>query len=82
MIDFTPVYILILVFSLIAVVLLVFFVRKNKKQQRLSPLAGVAFAFVVAAIIFSGEGRALGYSLTGIGIVIALIDIVLKLKKK
>ncbi len=60
---------------------LVFFVKKNKKEKRLTPLEGIALAFVLAGIIF-GDDRLAGYSLIGSGVLLAVIDIFIKLKKK
>jgi hypothetical protein len=81
-INFTSVYILILVFALVTVVILIFSIRKNDRQQRFTPLAGIAFAFIIASIVFSDSGRILGYTLMGIGIVVAIVDIFLKLHGK
>jgi hypothetical protein len=44
-------------------------------------LAGLAFAFIIAGIIF-GDSRLVGYSLIGVGDLIAIMDIVIKLKKR
>ena len=81
MANLTSFYILILVFALVAVVLAVFLIRKNKKQQRLSVLAAVSFAFIIASITLS-ESRIMGYSLMGIGVALAVVDIIVKLKVK
>ncbi len=43
----------------------------------LTPLASVAFALVLAGIIF-GENRAVGYSLIGVGVAVAIADMYLK----
>ena len=51
------------------------------RGKRLSALAGLAFAFVIVGMVF-GDDRSIGYSLIGIGIIIAIIDMVLKPKKK
>ncbi len=56
------------------VAILVFLVRGKRVENRMTPLAGLAFAFVVAGILF-GEDRLVGYGLMGIGIVLALADI-------
>ncbi|MFH1522045.1 MAG: hypothetical protein ABIF18_03730 [archaeon] len=53
--------------------------RKDKKKERFSPLAGIAFAFVVAGIAF-GENRLVGYSLMGIGIILAIINAIIHRK--
>jgi heme A synthase len=51
---------------------LVFFY--NRKERRLSRLAGLAFAFVIAGI-FLGGLRVIGYSLLVVGVILAVIDI-------
>lgn len=43
----------------------------------MTPLASSAFTFVFAGILF-GENRLIGYSLMGVGIILALIDMVNK----
>ncbi|HET6947538.1 MAG TPA: hypothetical protein VFJ45_06980 [bacterium] len=70
------VYIAIAIASL-AVVAIVVFTKKGAPGQRLSPLAGVSFALVVAGIVF-GEDRVLGYGLMGAGVLLALYDALLK----
>ncbi len=67
-------------FKIVAIVVLVAlaiiaFVRgRREAHNRLSPLAGLAFAFVVAGIVF-GSDRLIGYSLMGIGVIMAVYDI-------
>jgi len=79
--DVSQIYIIIAVVVLLVIVAVVFFKRKNKKKERLSPLAGVALGFILAGIFFSGN-KWISYSLMGIGIIIAIVDIVLKEKFK
>lgn len=64
----------------IIVLFLVFFIRKNNKSEKLTPLAGLSFAFILAGIIF-GEDGITRYSFLGIGVLFAAIDIIRKLKK-
>lgn len=59
---------------LASIALLLFFVGKSKKGNRLTPLAGLAFGFVLAGIVF-GDDRLIGYSLLGIGVILSVIDI-------
>ncbi len=59
----------------------VFFLRKGQPAKKLSRLAALAFAFVLAGIIFS-ENRWVGYGLMGIGIILAIIDIIKNKKNK
>lgn len=71
----SQIYILIsIAILLIIAVIFVFFIKKGKKKKKLTPLAGLSFGFVLAGIIF-GDNRIIGYSLIGIGIVLAVIDI-------
>lgn len=76
--EASQIYILISVIVLLIIAILVIFVKK-KKQKRLTPLASLALAFVLAGIFF-GDSRLVGYSLIGIGVLLALIDIVKKSK--
>jgi len=52
---------------------------KSRKDRKFTPLAGLAFAFILAGIIFSDD-RLIGYSLIGVGVILAVIDIFKKLK--
>jgi chromate transport protein ChrA len=81
MVDIAPMYIAISIIALLIIAALVFFVKKNKKQKRLSTLAGLSFAFIIAGIVF-GDDRLIGYGLIGVGIILAVVDIIMKLKKK
>jgi uncharacterized membrane protein len=60
------------VFACIAV--LAFFVGKNRSENKLTPLAGLAFGFVLAGILF-GDDRLIGYSLMGIGVILGVVDV-------
>jgi FtsH-binding integral membrane protein len=68
-------YILVSIITLFVVAILVFLLARSGQRNRLTPLAGIAFAFVLAGILF-GENRLVGYSLMGIGIVLAIADMV------
>ena len=74
-------YILLSIVVLLVVAMLVFIIGKNRSQNRLTPLAGLAFGFIIAGVLF-GENRLLGYGLMGIGLVIAVIDIYTRGKAK
>jgi hypothetical protein len=73
-------YIAIAVLVLLVIAALMFFVRRSKNQGRLSPLAAIAMLLVFTAIIF-GEDRLMGYSLIAAGVLLAVVDLVLKSKK-
>jgi len=72
--DNYQVYIIISILILAIIAILMVFVIKNKPGARLSKLTALAFAFIIAGIIF-GEDRLVGYSLIGIGVILALVDI-------
>ena len=69
----TTVYIAAAIAVLALVLLAVFVVSKGGREKRLTPLAGLAFAFVLAGIIF-GENRLIGYAFLGAGVLLALVD--------
>lgn len=70
----SPIYIVITIVVLIVVAILAFILGRREPHNRLTPLAGLAFAFVVAGIFFAGN-RPAGYGLMGIGVILAVIDI-------
>jgi hypothetical protein len=80
-VNTSQIYIAVSITVLAVVALLVFLVSKNRKENRLTPLAGLAFAFVVAGILF-GDDRLVGYSLLGVGVLLAVIDLVNRSRRK
>jgi len=81
--DASQIYILFSIIVLLIIAILMVFMRKNsknKKKKTFTPLAGLAFGFILVGIIF-GDSKIIGYSLIGIGVILAIIDIVRKLKK-
>ena len=70
----TPPFFIAVVIVILAVVALLVFRAGKRGRNRLTPLAGLAFAFVVAAVLF-GENRVIAYSLMGVGVVLAVVDI-------
>ncbi|MFA5833827.1 MAG: hypothetical protein WDA22_10170 [Bacteroidota bacterium] len=79
--DISIIFIPILLATLIIIAILFFVINKHKGQNKFSPLGGLAFGFVLAGL-FTGDDRFIGYSLLGIGILLAGIDIVRKLRHK
>lgn len=67
----SQIYIIISIVALIFVVIL--FLAARRKGKKLTPLVGFAWALVLAGIIF-GEDRLIGYSLIGVGVALAVID--------
>lgn len=79
--NLSQIYIAMSIVVLAVVSILVFVVSKNKNEKRLSPLASFAFAFVLAGILF-GENRFIGYGLMGIGVTLAVVDMLSKSKAR
>lgn len=71
------IYIAIAIIALALIALALFFISRKKGSNKFTPLAGTAFGFVIAGIIF-GENRLIGYGLIGIGVTLAIIDAFLK----
>jgi RsiW-degrading membrane proteinase PrsW (M82 family) len=65
--------ILIAIVALAIVALLVFVVKGKRQEKTLSPLAGLAFGFILAGILFTSE-RLISYGLMGIGVALAVVD--------
>lgn len=70
------IYLAIVILAGLAIAMDLVFVY-TKKKRRISRLAGLAFAFVIAGIFLGGQ-RLIGYSLLGVGIILAIIDILRK----
>lgn len=69
------IFIAIFILVLVLLILFVFFNPFKNRNKKLTPLASVAFAFVLTGIFF-GEDRILGYSLIGMGVILAIADII------
>jgi asparagine N-glycosylation enzyme membrane subunit Stt3 len=76
----SQVFIAIAVLALLVIAVLFFLVKKEPGHKPLTPLASLAFACLIAGMVF-GENRLLGYSLFGAGVVLAALDAVNKMKK-
>lgn len=79
--DPSQTYIATSIVVLAIVALLVFLVNKNRKDKKPTPLASIAFGFILVGLLF-GENRMVGYSLIGFGVILAVADMVKKLKSK
>ena len=73
----TQIYIAVAIIALALIALALFFISRKKVSYKFTPLAGTAFGFVIAGIIFS-ENRLIGYGLIGIGVTLAIIDVIMK----
>ncbi len=70
----TLTYVLIAVVLLdVAITCVVFFVNKQRSENRLTPLTSVAVALVLAGMLIGSE-TPIGYVLAGLGALLALVD--------
>ena len=74
--DASQIFILIAIVTLAAIAALWFFVIRKHGPKPLSPLSGIAFAFVIAGIVFGDQPHWLGYVLIGIGVAVAIADMI------
>ena len=81
MINTPEVYIVISIVVLLAIAVIVIFVRKKQVKPR-SSLAMLGMTFVVLGIIFISEGRLISYSFMGAGVLVSVIDIIRNRKYK
>jgi hypothetical protein len=73
----SQVFIALSIAALAVIAALVFLVGKSSRETKLTPLAALAFALVVGGIAFGGD-RVVGYSLMGIGVLLAVVDMLRK----
>ena len=76
----TQVYIALSILIIVALTT-IFILRRRQAPQSLSPLSSLAFGFVLAGI-FMSEERFLAYGLMGIGIILAVVDMLQQRKGK
>ena len=77
----SQIFIVVSIVVLAVIALFAVLAGKNKKDKKLTPLAGLAFGFILAGIIF-GDNRLFAYSFIGVGVILAIIDIFRKLKSR
>jgi len=71
-------FIIITIMAILIVAMLVFIKAKRRRQNQIRLLVGLAFSCIVAGILF-GENRYSGYGMMAMGVIVALIDILLRL---
>jgi len=76
----SQIFIAVSVVVLACIALLVFFAGKSRRENRLTPLASLAFGFSLAGILF-GDDRLIGYSLLGIGVILGVVDMLRRSKR-
>jgi len=72
--NISQMYIAAAIVVLMILALLVCVFSKNRKATRLTPLASLAFGFILAGILFS-DNQPIGYGLMGVGVLLAVVDI-------
>ena len=77
----SQIYIAISIATIAVIAVLLYRKGWRKEQKGLTPLAGLAFGFILAGILFSEE-RFVSYSLMGVGVVLAVVDIINQTKRK
>jgi len=77
----SQIFIAVSIVVLACIALLVFFVGKSRRENRLTPLASLAFGSCLAGILF-GDDRLVGYGLMGIGVVLGIVDMLRRPKSE
>ena len=76
----SQIYIAVIIIVLVIIAIQIFLLRGNKRTKKLSPIAGLAFGFMLIGLYF-GEDQLIGYSMMGFGLVLAIIDIFMKYRE-
>jgi hypothetical protein len=79
--NLSEAYIFTAIAALAVIAILMIWIKPAGKPRNISPLASLAFAFIIAGILF-GEEHWLGYELMGIGVLLAIIDIAIKYRAR
>ena len=78
----TSFILLTIVILLIISILLVITSKNNGSNAKpLTPVAGLAFAFILMGVILT-DNRLIGYGFMTVGVILAIVDIIIKLRKK
>jgi len=72
--DFPQTYIIIATTVFIIILWVIFLIRKQKPNLKITQLDSLSFAFIITGIIYSGN-ILFGYSLIGIGIILSMFNI-------
>jgi uncharacterized membrane protein YedE/YeeE len=75
------IFLIISTIAILTAVAFLFLIKKGEHRNKLSSLGGLAFALIIAGILF-GENRFIGYGLMAVGVVLSIIDIFIKAKDK
>jgi hypothetical protein len=79
--NISQMYLIVSIVVLAVIVLLLFVIGKKGKEKKLTPLAGLAFGFLLAGLFFS-DNWLIGYGLMGVGVIPAFVDMFNKSKAR
>jgi hypothetical protein len=79
--NISQIYIAVTIVGFAVIAALVLFGSKGKTQNRLTPVASLAFLFTIAGLFF-GDNPFVGFGLIGVGVILAVVDMYLKSKAK
>lgn len=71
----SQIYIGISILIMVLIAALVFAVKRGRETKKLTPLTELSFGFVLAGLLFGGY-RVLGYCLLGVGVGLAVYDLI------
>ena len=77
----SQIYIVFSVAVFVIIALLAFFIASRKQEKAFTPMTILAFGFILTGILFSAS-TLFNYSMMGIGIILAIVDMVRKLRAK
>ena len=78
--NLSQIYIAVTIVGFAVIAVLVLFGNRVQTQNRLTPLASLAFLFTLAGLFF-GENPFVGFGLIGIGVIRTVIDMFRKRKQ-
>lgn len=76
----SQIYILIALLGLLLIGIALVIIKKSKKKSKLTLLTSIAFVLIIGSFAF--ENRLIAYPILGVAVVLAVIDMIIKLKKK
>lgn len=76
----STIYIIMTLVVLVVVATLAYLVYQKREEKKPSSLVGLGLACITMGILF-GNSRLIGYGLIGIGVAVAVIDMIIKLNK-
>lgn len=75
------VYIVVALVVMVVIAVLLYAFTKDKRAHKVHPLTGLAFALILAGMLFR-ENQIFSYGLMGAGIIAAVIDMVKRSRPK